>query len=275
MNIGPGKALNNIITAFIWLSAAFTIGILIWILSYIIIKGIGNVTFDYLFTMAKGNGGGILPMIVSTLYVIFITLAISTPIGICAAIYLVEYAKKGPIVRVIRFSLECLSGIPSIIYGLFGFLLFVTYLHMRFSIMAGALTLSIMVLPTIIRTTEETLKTVPDTYREGSLGLGASKLRTIIKIIIPSAISGILTAVILSIGRIVGETAAVYLTVGMVTGMPQGFMDPGRTLAVHLYLLATLGISLPKAFATATILITIVLVINLLANSLGRKFKKI
>jgi len=200
---------------------------------------------------------------------------ISGPIGICSAIYLVEYSKPGKLIRCIRFATESLAGIPSIIYGLFGYIFFVTALKLRMSILSGSITLSIMILPLIIRTTEEALKAVPNSYREGSLALGATKLTTIAKIIIPSAIQGILTAVILSVGRIVGETAALYLTAGMVTRIPDDIMSSGRSLSVHLYMLAKEGISFEQAFATATILLIIVAIINLIANRLASRIKKV
>ena len=266
--------IDNTIKILIWTSALITVGVLVWILLYILVNGMGELSWNFLTTIPRGEDGGIFPMIISTLYMIFLTVVISTPIGVSAAIYLVEYAKPGKIVKLIRFATECLAGIPSIIYGLFGMIFFVTVLELSFSILAGALTLSIMVLPTIIRTTEEALKAVPFSYREASLGLGASKLRTIVKIVLPTSISGILTAVILSIGRIVGETAAVYLTAGMVPRIPTSFMSSGRTLSVHLYILAKEGISLPKAYATATILIIIVFLINITANKLGNTLKK-
>ncbi|MBK5251982.1 MAG: phosphate ABC transporter permease PstA [Peptostreptococcaceae bacterium] len=266
---------DRIFRSLIWLSAALTAGILAWILGYVLYKGIGQISWEFISSMARGSGeGGILPMIVTTFYVIGVSILIVTPIGICAAIYMVEYAKPGPMVRSIRFATESLAGIPSIIFGLFGFLLFVTALHFKFSILSGALTLSIMVLPTIVRTTEEALKSVPDAYREGSLGLGASKLSTIVKVILPTAIPGILAAVILSIGRIVGETAAVYMTVGMAPYIPRGLMDSGRTLSVHLYILAKEGISFEKAYATATVLIFLVAIINLLANRMAAMLKR-
>lgn len=257
------KALRGLI----WFSAAATVGVLVWILGYVLIKGMGEISLGFLTEMARGDGeGGILPMIVTTFYVIALSIVMATPVGICAAIYLVEYAKPGRLVRSIRFATESLAGIPSIIFGLFGFLFFVTALKMKFSILSGALTLSIMVLPTIVRTTEEALKAVPNAYREGSLGLGASKLSTIVKVVLPTAIPGILAAVILSIGRIVGETAAIYMTVGMAPYIPKGFMESGRTLSVHLYLLAKEGISFEKAYATATVLVVLVAMINFIAN---------
>jgi phosphate transport system permease protein len=261
----------------IWGSAILTFAALAWILIYIISKGITHIDWEFLSTIYRPSKDktGILPMIISTLYIIIVTVIISTPIGICSAIYLVEYSKPGRVVNLIRFATETLSGIPSIIYGLFGLIFFVTFLGFRYSILAGSLTLSIMVLPTIIRTTEEALKTVPVSYREGSFALGASKLTTISRVILPSAIPGILTAVILSIGRIVGETAAVYLTAGFVPNIPSSIMKSGRTLSVHLYTLAKEGISFEQAFATATILILIVAVINFAATRIARGLKRI
>jgi phosphate transport system permease protein len=203
-----------------------------------------------------------------------VTIVTATPIGIFSAIYLVEYSRPGKILNTIRFATECLAGIPSIIYGLFGYIFFVHALNMGYSILAGALTLSIMVLPTIIRTTEEALKAVNPQYKEGSLSLGATRLYTIFKIILPSAIPGILTAVILSIGRVIGETAAVYFTAGMVYRVPKNLMSSVRTLAVHLYLLAKEGISFEQAFATACVLVVLVAVINFIANRLARSFTK-
>ncbi|SHH98861.1 phosphate ABC transporter permease PstA [Clostridium grantii] len=269
-----GKLLDKIFLFLIYFSAFITIGVLIWILTYVIMNGIKEINWNYLTAEAKGDNPGIFPMIVSTLYIVILSIIIATPIGIGAAIYLVEYAKPGKLVRLIRFATESLSGIPSIIFGLFGMLFFVTALKLKFSLLSGALTLSIMVLPTLVRTTEEALKSVPDIYREGSYGLGASKLRTITNIILPSAIPGILAAVILSIGRIVGETAAVYFTAGMVPRIPSSIMNSGRTLAVHLYVLAKEGISFQQAFATATILIFLVAIINFLANRIAKALKR-
>ncbi|MBC7765007.1 MAG: phosphate ABC transporter permease PstA [Hyphomonadaceae bacterium] len=247
----------------IGLSTILTIGALLWIVTYVAVRGFSG--FDSTFWEE------ISPMIVTTLLMIFLSLVISVPIGIAAAIYLNEYAKNGKIMEVIRFSIETLSGIPSIIYGLFGMIFFVTFLKMGFSILAGTLTLCIMVLPTVIRTTEESLKSVQASFREGSFALGATKLRTVLRVVVPSAISGIMTAVVLSVGRIVGETAAVYLTAGTVARMPSSFTDSGRTLSVHLFILAKEAISFEKAFATATVLIVMILIINLIANFIGAR----
>lgn len=265
---------DNLMKIAIYLSAFLTVAFLVWILGYVVSNGIGELNWTFLTTAPDGDEGGIFPMIVTTVYMIILAIGISAPIGILSAIYLVEYAKPGKTLRVIRFATESLAGIPSIIFGLFGMIFFVVYLKIGWSLLSGAITLSIMVLPTIIRTTEEALKAVPVAFREASLGLGASKLRTIWKCVLPSAIPGIITSVILSIGRVVGETAAVYLTAGMAPYIPKSAFESGRTLAVHLYLLAKEGISFEKAFATATVLIIIILMINISANGVGRLLNK-
>lgn len=269
-----GKITDTVITAMIWAAAFITVAILAWILLYVIINGIGKINWEFLTTAPKGfGGGGIFPMIITTCYIVLLSLLIAAPIGVCSAIYLVEYAKSGKIVRIIRFATESLSGIPSIVFGLFGYLFFVTQLGWKYSLLSGSMTLSIMILPTIIRTTEESLKAIPVSYREGSLGLGASKLRTILKVVLPSALPGILIAVILSIGRIVGETAAVYFTVGFAPRMARSIMDSSRTLSVHMYVLTKEG-DFANAFATATVLIIIVLTMNFIANLIGKKLNK-
>lgn len=267
---------DRILLILTWASATLTLAVLVWILAYIVINGVSHINWAFLTTIYKPVKGlnGILPMIVSTLMIIGLTLVISTPVGIGSAIYLVEYSRPGKIVNTIRFATETLSGIPSIIYGLFGFIFFVVALQLKYSILSGALTLSIMVLPTVVRATEEALKSVSDSYREGSLALGASKLRTVARVVLPCAIPGILTAVILSIGRIVGETAAVYLTAGYVPNIPNSIMRSGRTLSVHLYTLAKEGISFEQAFATATVLVIIVALINFIASKAAGKLKK-
>ncbi|WDV44199.1 phosphate ABC transporter permease PstA [Clostridiaceae bacterium M8S5] len=254
---------DNIMNILICSSAIITTGVLIWIIGYVVLNGI-----------TKINISDISSQIIITIYIIGITLLISAPIGIFSAIYLVEYSKKGKFINFIRYTTECLASIPSIIFGLFGMILFVVILKFGWSILAGSVTLSIMVLPTIVRTTEEALKSVPDLYREASLGLGASKLRTVLYVVLPSAIPGILTAIILSIGRIVGETAAVYLTAGTVARLPSSVFDSGRTLSVHLYLLAKEEVSFDKAYATATVLIIIILFINLSTNKIARRLTR-
>jgi len=265
-----------ILKVLIWLCSFITVGILVWLLVYIISNGITHINWEFVSTIYKptDNMHGILPMIISTIFIVVLTIIISTPIGICSAIYLVEYSKPGKILNTIRFATETLAGIPSIIYGLFGLIFFVVFLHFKFSLLSGALTLCIMVLPTVVRTTEEALKAVPVSYKEGSLALGATQLKTISRVVLPCAIPGILTAVILSIGRIVGETAAIYLTAGTVTRIPTGVMESGRTLSVHLYMLSKEGISFEQAYATATILVVIVALINFLATRIAGNLKK-
>lgn len=267
------KQIDFLVTSLIWGAGFITAGVLVWILYYVVSNGVGALNMAFLF----GDGEdikGLMPQVVATLYLIGLALLIATPIGTLTAIYLTEYAKQNGFIKAVRFSIECLAGIPSIIYGLFGMIFFVIYLKMSFSLLAGSLTVTIMILPTIIRTTEEALKTVPMAYREGSLGLGASKIRTIFKVVLPSAFTGISTSIILSIGRIVGETAAIYLTAGMVSRMPESIFDSGRSLAVHLYVLAHEGISLEQAFGTATVLIIVVLCINLSTDLIAKQIGK-
>jgi phosphate transport system permease protein len=259
----------------IWLCAGLTVAVLLIILGYILIGGIPHISWSFLTDVYKESTDekGILPMIINTVYLIVLTLLIAVPIGISTAIYLTQYARQGRLVRIIRFATETLSGIPSIIYGLFGFALFVSLLDFGYSLLAGAMTLAIMVLPTIIRTTEESLLAVPQQYREGGLALGAGKLRVIISIILPCAMPGILTAIILSVGRIVGESAALMFTAGLVTNMPDGvfshIMASGRSLTLHLYQLAMRGESLGQTFATGSVLLIIVFILNRLTKVLG------
>lgn len=270
------KSYDLIMKALIWIFSAVTLVFFLLVTGFIIIKGAPQISWSFLTDIYKvtADKHGILPMMVNTVYLILITLLISVPIGIFAAIYLVEYAKPGKIVSVIRFTTETLAGIPSIVYGLFGLIFFVSFLKLDWSILSGALTLSIMVLPVIIRTTEESLKTVPREYKEGSLALGATRLRTIFKIILPNAISGILAAVILSIGRIVGETAALLFTSGIVPKIAQSIFNSGRTMSLHLYLLVTEGISTDEAYGTAFVLLVIVIIINRLSAFLAGRLKK-
>lgn len=220
-------------------------------------------------------GGGIVPMVISTVYIISLTLMIAAPIGICAAIYLNEYAKPGKVLNVIRFAIQNLAGIPSIIYGLFGMLVFVQNFKMQYSILAGGLTLSIMLLPTIISTTEETLKEVPNVYRQGSMGLGATKLQTISKIILPSALPGILVAIILSIGRIVGESAALIWTAGTVAQIPTALVGSeagAATLTTKMYWLIKESADLESATSIAVVLLALVILLNLLSKIITKRF---
>lgn len=270
------KIYDFIMHFLVWFFSLITILLFILVVGFVVVKGAPQVSWSFLTDIYKVTKDlhGIMPMIVNTLILIGLTLVISVPIGIFAAIYLVEYAKPGKLVTIIRFTTETLAGIPSIVYGLFGLIFFVSFLSLDWSMLSGALTLSIMVLPVIIRTSEESLKTVPMEYKEGSLALGATKLRTIFKIILPSAISGILAAVILSIGRIVGETAALLFTSGIVPKIAQTVFNSGRTLSLHLYLLVTEGISTDEAYGTAFVLLIIIIIINRLSAFLANRLKK-
>lgn len=255
-------------------AAAITIAVLIFILAYILVKGIPNLSWNLFEWTYNSENSSMMPAIINTVSMTLLSLVISVPFGIGAAVYLVEYAKRGnKIVGIVRVTAETLTGIPSIVYGLFGMLFFVTQLKWRLSMLSGAFTLAIMVLPVIMRTTEEALMAVPDSYREGSFGLGAGKFRTVFKIILPSAMPGILSGIILAIGRIVGETAALMYTAGTVAAV-QGLMSSGRTLAVHMYVLSSEGLYMGPAYATAVILLVVVLLMNLASSLIAKKFSK-
>lgn len=257
------------------LSALITIGAVIFIIAYILINGIPNLSPELFSLDYSSDNLSMLPSIINTLYLTFLTLIIAVPIGVFSAVYLVEYAKKGSkFVKIIRVTNETLSGIPSIVYGLFGFLAFVIARSWGYSLIAGVITLAIMVLPVIIRTTEESLMAVDDSYREGSYGLGAGKLRTIFKIVLPSAVPGILSGIILSIGRIVGETAALIYTAGTVPDAAEKLTSSSRTLSVHLYCLLNEGLHTEQAYATAVVLLIVVLIINGISTALARKIAK-
>ncbi len=266
----PGSLLLLLLVC---LAATLTVVTLLFLVGYILINGLPYIKPSLFAPEYNSENVSMLPAIINTVEMVFTALLLSVPFGVGAAIYLVEYAKKdNKLVGLIRLTAETLTGIPSIIYGLFGMLFFVIQLHWSYSMLAGAATLAIMVLPTIMRTTEEALLCVPVSYREGSFGLGAGKLRTIFKIVLPAAMPGILSGVILSIGRIVGETAALIYTAGTMTGMA-GLMDSGRTLAIHMYVLSNEGLHKNEANATAVILLIIVLLINGLSSMLAKKFE--
>ena len=275
----PGSLIMLIL---IMLAAAITVGIMVYLVAYIVIRGVPYINADLFAWKYNSDNVSMTPAIINTIIIVAMTLIISVPIGVAAAIYLVEYAKRGSkLVKIIRVTTETLAGIPSIVFGLFGFLAFVLALHWGYSLIAGVLTLAIMVLPTIIRTTEEALIAVPDSFREGSFGLGAGKLRTIFVIVLPAAVPGILSGVILAIGRIVGESAALIFTAGSVAAVPWGsgkfFLSSTRTLAVHMYCLLSEGLYTNQAYATAVILLIIILIINglsgILANKIGKENK--
>lgn len=269
-NTNKVRIREKIAFTFLWCLAALTILILMFIIGHIILNGIPHINIRFFTEEPRNMGkeGGIFSVIVSTIYLILLSLVFAAPISICAAVFLTEYAKGGIMLKIIRFGTESLAAIPSIIYGLFGYAFFVVFLNFRYSLLSGALTLTLMILPTIIRTSEEAIKNVPKSHREGSLALGATKLQTITNIVIPEATPGILTGIILGIGRVVGETAAVIYTAGSSLGIPNSIMRPGRTLSVHLYTLASEGLSGENTYATAVVLVITVFIINLIANKM-------
>lgn len=254
----------------------FTIGILFFIICFISIKGLPQISFEFLTSnpVDMGRSGGIFATIVSTIYLIFVAIVIAIPLGIGAAIYLTEYTRESRITHIIRFGTECLAGIPSIILGLFGFAFFVMALRLGWSILSGGMTMSIMLLPTIIRTSEEAIKAVAYELREVSFSLGVTKWQTVTKVVLPAALPGIVTGIVLSIGRCIGETAVVIFTAGSSLRLPGSFFDSGRTMAVHFYILAREGISMPNAYGTAAILTLSILIINLGAYYIMRQFLK-
>lgn len=260
-------------------SVILTVGILLFIIGYVLIKGIPNIKPELFEWEYSTLNVSLMPALINTVIMTVIALLIAAPIGIFSAIYLVEYAKRGSrLVAVVRITAETLSGIPSIVYGLFGLLFFVTTLGLGMSLLAGAFTLSIMILPLIMRTSEEALKAISDSYREGSFALGAGKLRTVFRIVLPSAVPGILAGVILSIGRIVGETAALIYTAGTVAEIPEGkdFMfDSTRTLSVHMYALTSEGLYVNQSYATAVVLFLMVLLINWLSGFIAKRLTKL
>lgn len=260
----------------VYVSAAITVTVLVFLIGYILYKGVPNLTlpgiFDWKFTSQNMS---MTPAIINTVLMTVLSLLMAVPIGVFAAIYLVEYSKKGnKLVKLIRVTAETLSGIPSIVYGLFGFIVFVITLGWSYTLLSGAITLSIMILPLIMRTTEEALMAVPDSFREGSFGLGAGRLRTVFRIIVPSAMPGILSGVILAIGRIVGESAALIFTAGTNPVVPDSLFSSVSTLSVHMYALMTEGLYVDQAYAVAVVLLVVVILINALSAALARKLTK-
>lgn len=257
------------------MAALLTAAVLVFLIGYILVMGIPNLKPELFAWEYNSENVSLTPALINTVLMTAFSLAISTPLGIFAAIWLVEYAHRGSkLVKVVRVTTETLQGIPSIVYGLFGYLMFVIALNMDKSMLAGALTLAIMVLPTILRTTEEALKAVPDSFREGSFGLGAGKLRTVFRIVLPSAVPGIFSGIILAIGRIVGETAALIFTAGTFSGVAGGVMESGRTLAVHMYCLLNEGLHRSEAYATAVVLLVMVIGINALSGAAAKRIAR-
>ena len=257
------KISDAILYAVMTITLTAVLIILVMIIIYILKSAGGYLNLSLLTRPA--SEGGILPMIITTVYIVLVSIAVAFPVGICTAIFLNEYSGNSGFIRILRLAIDTLAGIPSIIYGLFGLLVFCRILGFGQSIIAGALTLSIMILPVIIRTTKESLKSIPDSFREGSLSLGATKLQTIVHVVIPSALPGIINAVILAIGRVVGESAPVLLTVGLAKNLPKSIFESGRTLTIHLYYLTSEAVrpeDFGMAFAAASILVILVLAIN-------------
>lgn len=269
----PGSFLVMLL---VMLSALVTFAVLIFLIIYILVHGVPYLKPSLFSLSYSSENASLMPALFNTVIMTLMSLLIAVPFGVFSAIYLVEYAKRGnKFVEIIRLTTETLQGIPSIVYGLFGMLFFVTTCQWGFSLLAGAFTLSIMVLPLIMRSTEEALKAVPDSYREGSFGLGAGKLRTVFRIVLPSAVPGILAGIILAIGRIVGETAALIYTAGTVADFPKNVMSSGRTLAVHMYNLANEGLYMDQAYATAVILLLLVVGINTLSGAVAKRLTKV
>lgn len=257
------------------IAALLTAAVLIFLIGYILVMGIPNLKPSLFEWTYNSENVSLVPALINTVLMTLFALVIATPLGIFAAVWLVEYAKRGnKLVKLVRITTETLQGIPSIVFGLFGMLFFVTQLHWGYSLIAGAFTLAIMVLPVIMRTTEEALLAVPDSYREGSFGLGAGKLRTVFTIVLPSAMPGILSGVILAIGRIVGETAALIYTASTVAAVPESVFSSTRTLAVHMYLLSNEGLHVDATYGTAVVLLVLVLLINCLSSFIAGKLAK-
>lgn len=264
-----------IFAVLVFVCAALCFASVILLIGYIFVKGVGNLSPRLFEWEYNSENVSMMPAIINTLIFTAVSLLIAVPFGVLAAVYLSEYARRGnAFVRLIRVTAQTLSGIPSIVYGLFGYLMFCVYLKLGFSMLAGTLTLAIMVLPLIMRTTEEALYSVQDSYREASYGLGAGKLRTVFKIVLPSAMPGILSGIILGVGRIVGETAALIYTAGTVAGAVTKFTDSGRTLSVHMYALLSEGLYTDEAYATAVILLAAVMIINAASSFIASKISK-
>lgn len=275
MRILRKKPVDFLLFLLTWIAAGITFVVLLFLIGHILINGVPHIRpslFEWVYTSQNLS---LMPAFMTTLIVVGLALLITIPFGVFSAVYLVEYAKRGSkFVAAVRMTTETLAGIPSIVYGLFGFLFFVVQLNMGYSVLAGSATLSIMILPLIMRTTEESLKSVPDTYREGAFGLGAGRLRTLFAIVLPAAMPGILAGVILGVGRIVGETAALLHTAGSFTGLPQSLTASGRTLSVHMYALANEGLHIGPAYATAVVLVILVVGINTLSAFVAKRLTK-
>ena len=276
MSIMSPKTSQKIMNVVFILSGIITLLILIIILGYILIKGLPVVNLEFLLgePIDSGESGGIFPMIVSSIYVVLIAAIIGTPLGVGAAIYMSEYATNQKIIKFIRFGSETLASIPSIVFGLFGLAFFVVFLQLGWSILSAGLVLAIMAIPTIFQVAEVTLTSIPESYKEGSYGLGATKWQTIANVVLPAAIPGIITGIILAMTRAISEAAAVMYAVGSALTVPISIFDPGRPLPLHLYVLATEGISLDNAYGTAAVLVVIVLILTIITNFVVDKYQR-
>ncbi|MBU4532507.1 MAG: phosphate ABC transporter permease PstA [Eubacteriales bacterium] len=263
---------ETLVKAFIYFSVICVVFALFNILWHILSHGVGLITWEFISSYPRdmGRAGGILPSIVGTACLVALAVAVAAPIGILTATYLAEYAGKSGVMRAVRFSIDTLAGVPSIVFGLFGFAFLVIFCGFRWSILSGGLTLAFMILPVIVRTSEEAIKSVPYEYRECSLALGATKWQTVARVVLPAAAPGIVTGIILGIGRSVGETAAIMLTAGSSLGLPTSIMDPVRSLSLHLYILVSEGVSFEMGYATASVLIILIFCVNLITNLLVR-----
>lgn len=279
------KISQNVAFAFFWLMGLASIAVMVWIVGYVLAKGFPTINMEFLTTRPAGGfagEGGISTTIVTTIYLVVFTLVIAAPLGIGAAIYFVEYASETQnrskfikwLISTARTGVEILAGVPSIIFGLFGFAVFVSFMKFKFSLLSAGLSGACMILPVIIRTTEEALLAVPSSYREGSLGLGATKWQTVTGVILPAALPGIVTGIVLSVGRIISETAIFWVTLGGSYRLPQNLLSSGRTLALHVYMLATETTAFDKALGTSTILILIIIALNLTINIISKLFQK-
>jgi phosphate transport system permease protein len=265
---------NHLGIALLWACGGVTICILLIIVGYVLWNGLGAISWDFLTQNPSrmGRAGGIFPMIVATIYMTVIAIAVCTPLSVGAAVYMAEYAGENRVTQLVRFGADSLAGIPSIMFGMFGYLFFVLYLRMGFSLLAGGLTLALMGLPIILRVSEEAIKVVPENYRLGSMALGASKWQTIYKVVLPTAAPGIITGVILGMGRAIGETAAVMLTAGSVAKVPWSIFSSVRTMTLHIYLLTMENLSMKNAFGTAAVLIIMILAITVVSNLITRRY---
>jgi phosphate transport system permease protein len=270
------KIAQKIMKFVFWAAGIITIIILLVIIGYVIVKGLPALSFEFIFgdPINSGRSGGIFPMIMSSIYVTLIAVLVATPLGVGAAVYLSEYAGENRTVKLIRFGAETLSSIPSIIFGLFGLAFFVIYLGLGWSVLSGGLTLALMALPTILAASEVSLESINKSYAEGSLALGATKWQTIYKVVIPAALPGITTGIILGMGRAIAEAAAILYTVGAALAIPVSLLDPARPLPLHLYMLATEGISLQNAYGTAAVLVILILIITITTNILVERYRK-